>query len=359
MMDMTWSGFADGLGGVGNLNSPDSHYEPAREDVHTLALSIFADRVALRSELQQDALEAGFRIAASTHLGALAENPAGSGPCSLGDVILVDCPLVDAAVMAGLAWLDIRAARSGAELVVSTSVDALDSVFACLDQSSPQILVGPTRAERLVALGRAMSAHTGEVRELSEADRMMLVRLAEQVSEIGARLERIRTAADARETVRGPGRDDASGTRLGEAGLMFRFDAVGGSSDRLVAPAVAAPARPATALPDPRKVRAIIRRRQLRARFFPADMFADPAWDILLDLTAARGEGVDVSVSSLCIASGAAPTTALRWISLMTEAGLLRRESDTRDRRRALITLTDQAADAMARYFALVEAPAH
>jgi DNA-binding MarR family transcriptional regulator len=111
-------------------------------------------------------------------------------------------------------------------------------------------------------------------------------------------------------------------------------------------------------LPEPRVVRAVIRRRQLRARFFPADFFADPAWDILLDLTAAHGEGADVSVSSLCIASGAAPTTALRWISLMTEAGLLRRENDTRDRRRAFIVLTDQAVESMARYFAALGADA-
>ena len=52
------------------------------------------------------------------------------------------------------------------------------------------------------------------------------------------------------------------------------------------------------------------------------------------------------------IASGVPPTTALRWIGQMTEAGLLLRVEDEADRRRAFITLTDRAADAMARYFA-------
>ena len=33
-------------------------------------------------------------------------------------------------------------------------------------------------------------------------------------------------------------------------------------------------------LPDPRLVRKIIRQRQLRARFFEGDLFADPAWDM-------------------------------------------------------------------------------
>jgi len=105
-------------------------------------------------------------------------------------------------------------------------------------------------------------------------------------------------------------------------------------------------------LPDPRLVRRIIRQRQLRARFFDGDLFADPAWDMLLDLTAARAEHQRVSVTSLCIASGVPPTTALRWISQMTEAGLLERVEDETDRRRAFITLTERAADAVARYFA-------
>jgi DNA-binding MarR family transcriptional regulator len=105
------------------------------------------------------------------------------------------------------------------------------------------------------------------------------------------------------------------------------------------------------ALPDPRLVRRFIRQRQLRSQFFDGDLFADPAWDMLLDLTAARAEHTRVSVTSLCIASGVALTTALRWIGQMIEAGLLVRHEDDTDRRRAFISLTDLAADGMARYF--------
>ena len=105
-------------------------------------------------------------------------------------------------------------------------------------------------------------------------------------------------------------------------------------------------------LPDPKLVRRIIRQRQMRARFLDGDLFADPAWDMLLDLTAARAEQTRVSVTSLCIASGVPPTTALRWIGQMTEAGLLQRVEDDTDRRRAFITLTDKAVEAMSRYFA-------
>jgi DNA-binding MarR family transcriptional regulator len=64
------------------------------------------------------------------------------------------------------------------------------------------------------------------------------------------------------------------------------------------------------------------------------------------------GEKNRVSVTSLCIASGVPPTTALRWIGQMTEAGLLKRIEDETDRRRAFITLTDKAVEAMAAYFA-------
>lgn len=104
-------------------------------------------------------------------------------------------------------------------------------------------------------------------------------------------------------------------------------------------------------LPDPRMVRDIIRGRQMRLRFFGEDLFADPAWDMLLDLTAARAERRRVSITSLCIASGVPTTTALRWIKLLEQSGLVQRIEDETDRRRAFISLTDRGADAMARFF--------
>ena len=105
-------------------------------------------------------------------------------------------------------------------------------------------------------------------------------------------------------------------------------------------------------LPAPRLLRRIIHHRQLRKKFFAPDLFADPAWDMLLDLSAARGEDRRVSVTSLCIASQVPPTTALRWIALMVEEGIFLRVSDKSDRRRVFIELSDASADAMARYFA-------
>ena len=91
-------------------------------------------------------------------------------------------------------------------------------------------------------------------------------------------------------------------------------------------------------------IRAIIRARRLRERFFRQGLFADPAWDMLLDLMAARLEGQQVAVSSLCIAAAVPSTTALRWIKALTEAGLFVRRADREDRRRVYIELSDDAA---------------
>ena len=89
----------------------------------------------------------------------------------------------------------------------------------------------------------------------------------------------------------------------------------------------------------------------MRNRFFDSTLFADPAWDMLLDLMAARLEGEDVSVSSLSIAASVPSTTALRWIRTMTDLGLFERRADPMDGRRVYINLTDAAANALAGYF--------
>ena len=98
---------------------------------------------------------------------------------------------------------------------------------------------------------------------------------------------------------------------------------------------------------DAAMVRRLLRLRRDRARFFPEALFADPAWDILLDLTASRLEGGQEPVSSLCIAAAVPTTTALRWVRSLTDAGLIERRPDPFDARRSHVGLTDAAADAM------------
>ena len=302
-----------------------------------LSVSIYADRGHLRDAMREDVQIAGFRLAA---VGKVADLLDGNER-ALGDIVLLDCPVAKDMPSALLAMLDTRAARSGVHLVVSTSIAALDDVFGCLDQSGAQILVDPTRSERVIALGRILAKMPDmRVRELSPDDRLTLLRLTEQVGQIAERLERLAGT----EIAPGMGADGGA-FRFGSPSPEYSGPETGDPSDRLVRAA-----RPP--LPDPRLVRRIIRQRQLRGRFFDGGLFADPAWDILLDLTAARVEHTRVSVTSLCIASGVPPTTALRWIAQMREAGLVERVEDETDRRRAFIALTDKAADAMARFFA-------
>jgi predicted transcriptional regulator len=293
-----------------------------------LTLAIFADRLHLREQLREDALMAGYRVTECASLAALDSE----GARALAEVVLVDCPMPDGAGLVALMQVDMRVAQAGAQLIVSTSSAGLEDVFGCLDQSSPQLLVDARAADLALALGRAQMLAPGRsVREIADEDRIQLLRLTEQVGRLAARLN---TGLDgAQERVESPS-------------LAFR----GANPDEalLLTPA------PQTPAPDPRLVRRILRQRQQRGRFFDTDLFADPAWDMLLDLTAAREEDKQVSVTSLCIAAGVPATTALRWIGQMQHAGLFERVEDKADRRRAFIALTAKAADGMARYFCAI-----
>jgi DNA-binding MarR family transcriptional regulator len=101
---------------------------------------------------------------------------------------------------------------------------------------------------------------------------------------------------------------------------------------------------------DAGAVRAIIRARRLRDQYFGTDLFADPAWDILLDLYAAQLEKQRVAVSSLCIAAAVPATTALRWIKTLTDLGLLVRSADPQDGRRVYIELSPATEAGLAAY---------
>jgi DNA-binding MarR family transcriptional regulator len=95
--------------------------------------------------------------------------------------------------------------------------------------------------------------------------------------------------------------------------------------------------------------RRLIKERRLRDRFFPADL-SDAGWNMLLDLFTASGVGQSVSVSSVCLASGAPLTTALRYTDKMTKDGTLVRTSDPGDRRRFFLSLAPATHTLMTLY---------
>ncbi len=93
--------------------------------------------------------------------------------------------------------------------------------------------------------------------------------------------------------------------------------------------------------------RRIISERRRREQTFGSELFADPAWDMLLDLYAAHQEQRQVSISSLCIAAAVPATTALRWIRTMADKGLLCRAADENDGRRIYVHLEEKVLTAM------------
>ncbi len=308
-------------------------YTPSDAAGLPVAISLFADRAYLRSEMQADAQLVGFRVVQAEPVAA-SEN--GSAR-SLGDVVLVDAPSADAPTLALIERLAERVIRSGARLIVSTTIGALEPIIVSSTAADPVLLVEPGRAERLVAFGEALSGlFDRNVRELSGEDRVAVMRLVERVTTLAEKLDGLVAERESEPSA------FAFATGVASPRRTFIHEESGAKREN--------PSR----LPAADRIRATIRKRQARARFFDAGLFADPAWDILLDLTAARAEGRRVSVTSLCIASGVPPTTALRWIGQMTEQGLLVREEDRVDRRRAFVALSETALEAMALYFEAV-----
>lgn len=203
-----------------------------------------------------------------------------------------------------------------APVIVILDDDALDDAISIMDIEGVELAVWPLEAEDILSILERIDIGAG----VSETGRDAFVQigmLSDEVSRIADQLARLASMKE---------------------GPMLSVVA----TDR-------------SAAETARTLREIIRKRHVRKQFFPAELFADPAWDIMLDLAAARLEGKQVSVSSLCIAADVPTTTALRWIKGMTDAGMLVRRSDPEDGRRSFIDLSDEAAEAMERYIALVD----
>jgi DNA-binding MarR family transcriptional regulator len=94
----------------------------------------------------------------------------------------------------------------------------------------------------------------------------------------------------------------------------------------------------------------LIRARRNRSRYLPPELFADPAWDILLDLLRAELADEQISVSSVCIAADLPPTTGLRWLKALEQQGLVVRECDPLDARRTFVALSRDTSNALRRY---------
>jgi DNA-binding MarR family transcriptional regulator len=89
-----------------------------------------------------------------------------------------------------------------------------------------------------------------------------------------------------------------------------------------------------------------------RTSYFEPGMFGEAGWDMLLALYIAHGRGYTLKVSDACYEAAVAPTTALRWLDSIEQAGLAERRSNMLDRRSILVSITPQGIARLNEYLA-------
>jgi hypothetical protein len=248
------------------------------------------------------AAQAGFRIAAEEDVcggsAAIAKRPG-------IDVVLIDAAGADPCALASILPVIEEAGRLGRTVVLHGAIPA----GAIAEGSAARVIVASEGVGLLEALRAAAAVRPLRLHDVKNHDGPRLQQLSEEVGRIAT----ILASLSEEEPGEIAGHDDHSGI-------------------------------------DSAFVRAIIRVRRLRDHYFRSEMFADPAWDMLLDLFAARLERQRVAVSSLCIAAAVPATTALRWIKTMTDQHLFVRVADPQDGRRVFIELSDEAAAGLEAY---------
>ena len=291
---------------------------------------------AARSRAARIVANAGFRIGDAVGLDEAPERLARQASASALWLELDDAagPALDAALASANDNLD---GRYGA--VVSVTPELIDRVIARLDGPDVEYVVNGTDCDHFTALALVTSAFRAhETRDIAS-------------DQSNARLRQLSGAA---EPLADQGPLPARDPVPLLAATLARLSTGPGQ------PARAQEAPPSADMPDVSvdTVRSVIRARRLRSRFFDEELFADPAWDMLLDLLQAELAQLRVPVSSLCIAAAVPATTALRWLKTMTTQGLFLRRADPHDGRRVFVELAPAASLALRRYFAEVGNPA-
>jgi DNA-binding MarR family transcriptional regulator len=88
---------------------------------------------------------------------------------------------------------------------------------------------------------------------------------------------------------------------------------------------------------------------RVRREFFEGggDLFADPAWEILIELYIEQAGNRRVMVSNACIAAQVPTTTGLRWLDRLFRTGLITRMHDGFDRRIVYVALSEGGLERM------------
>jgi len=96
--------------------------------------------------------------------------------------------------------------------------------------------------------------------------------------------------------------------------------------------------------------RQLLAQRMARFDHFPAELFHEPAWDMLLALFVAHEERRTMNVKTLVASAHAPVTTSQRWIDHLHKLKLIDRVIDPVDRRRMEISLSDSGHLAVTAY---------
>ncbi len=297
----------------------------------TGASLIFADSAEGARNFEEVVTASGGRIAASLSLDSVHDRLEAQ---SSAQSVLVDIANPsDVNVDALVARVERFTESVKAGAIFAFPANILDRIFGASHSDRTTLLCEPGPAERFAAFSLAsVDRDLWMADSATDIDALRLKRLADEVHRIARALNGLSAMGDSDTML---GRRDLSGH------VSDMMPVFGAQPSELIG----------IGAPDANEVRNVLRLRRLRDRYFDPELFADPAWDILLDLLAARIEGDQVAVSSLCIAAAVPPTTALRWIKTMTDTGLLERHADPMDGRRIFIRLTDKSAEALSRYF--------
>ena len=230
-------------------------------------------------------------------------------------LIELDGTAADEPLFALLDWAQSEAEAGARRSVISAPPSLTDLVAARTPHSDITQLCAADDLDRVAAVARASRGVRARLNDIGRDDgSLILQQLSQDVGRIAAILASLSEEdAAAMAAVKGVGDEAADGPGV-----------------------------------DAATIRSMIRARRLRDQYFRGDLFADPAWDMLLDLMAARLEKNRVAVSSLCIAAAVPATTALRWIKALTDRGLFVRSADPQDGRRVYIELSDDTARALA-----------
>ncbi|MEP2987588.1 MAG: hypothetical protein ABJN65_16090 [Parasphingorhabdus sp.] len=243
-------------------------------------------------------------------------------------------------------------------LLILLPIDLLNDTIAMVDFSNTEFLVTDEgdnlSAEILVTLNNkineTLSATFSNRDEPNLTDLRKISEDVERIARVLSQLTGKQIRGFDRDHIRSPLHEPKTASSVSDDPFGFK-----GQGDIDSTPFGSRPAgRHLNEIISASQIRDLIKARRLRAQYFDVELFADPAWDMLLDLMAARLENIKVSVSSLCIAASVPPTTALRWIKVMTEDNIFARKADDSDGRRIFIELSDNTAAAMEGYFAMV-----